>query len=176
MGCSQGKAAKPRGPTLAGVGKQRTLRHLPYSEAELPIALEKLHGLFNEVNKSMVQSGNDRQEAILNFRANSPDAGQQLLGYNGQLLLKDGVGVVSPEVQANCKEFVRIVCRTLNAAEIGWYRPLVKPVKGALTRRHTDVFRGNHRNAVFFLELQSDSGMVIRTDIQFRTSVVQLDG
>ena len=164
MGCG---LSSPNSEPLEEV----SLKRRPFTASELPAALQKLRLLFDEV--ALVHSGNDRQEAILNF-GTSADSGQQLLGYRGQLYLQAD-GVTQEQLEAS-REFVTVVFRSLHTAGIKWHHPVVKPIKGALTRRHTDVFRGNTTNDCLFLEIVADSGVVFRKDIQFRTSVVTVDG
>ena len=66
-----------------------------------------------------MHSGNDRQEAILNF-GTSADSGQQLLGYRGQLYLQAD-GVTQEQLEAS-REFVTLVFRSLFTALNGTIR------------------------------------------------------
>jgi len=103
-------------------------------------------------------SGYSHQKHILNFTSRG-----------GQLLLD-----ARPKRRTPAPEFLRAVVASLDedAASLLQHNAAVKPLRGANTRPHTDRFRGGAPNACMFLD--KGASLVLRKDVQFRTTVVQL--
>lgn len=117
-----------------------------------------------------------RQEKVLNFVHGLDNVGQQLIGRDGELYLQDATRPFTAKENEVCKSFATTVLKSIPRSKVDLYNPVVKPIKGAQTLRHTDAFRGGHYNSLLFLEKPHGSALVMRTDISFRTSVVELNG
>eukprot|EP00419_Tripos_fusus_P033864 CAMPEP_0172768868 /NCGR_PEP_ID=MMETSP1074-20121228/185536_1 /TAXON_ID=2916 /ORGANISM="Ceratium fusus, Strain PA161109" /LENGTH=322 /DNA_ID=CAMNT_0013604335 /DNA_START=38 /DNA_END=1003 /DNA_ORIENTATION=- len=176
MGCSGGRDVAAAHPKVAPMSFPIHDHHLvDHSDVMQLAALFDRLELQREIHKGgygapTSTEGYSAQNYILNF-GQLPGAGHLTLEPSKLLNRKTDQGDDTGSVHAL---FCAAMIASLEAAGLPLVNPGIKPLMGARTRPHTDKFRGPHPNAVLFLD--PGASLVLRTDVQFHTSVVEYRG